>query len=47
MADQDPRHSERRKRQRGRNLALLAVLLAVIVLFYVMTMVQFSGGNAS
>ena len=46
MANRDPRNDERRKRQRSRNLALLAVLIGIIVLFYVMTVVQF-GGDAS
>lgn len=30
------------KRRRGRNLALLAVLLAVVVLFYLMAIVKMS-----
>jgi len=44
MAGRSPQDIERRQRQRSRNLALLAVLLGVIVLFYVMTIVQFGGG---
>lgn len=47
MPGRDPRNSERRRRQRSRNLALLAVLIGLIVLFYVMTLVQFGGGNGS
>jgi|GEM_PF-5591082 len=46
MANRDPADVERRKRQRSRNLALLAVLIGVIVLFYLMTIVQFGGGEA-
>jgi predicted nucleic acid-binding Zn ribbon protein len=45
MAEQNPQEIERRRRQRSRNLALLAVLLGVFVLFYVMTIVQFGGGS--
>ncbi|MCB9931016.1 MAG: hypothetical protein H6844_16560 [Alphaproteobacteria bacterium] len=41
----DPNQAERRRRLRSRNLALLAVLVAVFVLFYVMTVVQFGGGS--
>ena len=44
MADNTPQDIERRRRQRSRNLALLAVLVGVFVLFYVMTIVQFGGG---
>lgn len=40
-----PNDSERRRRLRSRNLALLAVLVAVFVLFYIMTVVQFGGGS--
>ncbi len=47
MAPVDPREAERRKRLRHRNWALLAVLVAVFVLFYLMTIAQFGveGGN--
>ncbi|MGE0745449.1 MAG: hypothetical protein AB7K86_09380 [Rhodospirillales bacterium] len=34
-----------RKRQRARNLALLAVLAALVVLFYGLTVVKFAGGG--
>ena len=44
MVERGPQDSERRQRQRSRNLALLAVLLGVFVLFFVMTIVQFGGG---
>ena len=47
MASRDPRDIERRRRQRSRNLALLAVLVGVFILFYVMTVVQFGGGMPS
>lgn len=47
MAGRNPQDDERRKRQRSRNLALLGVLIAIIVLFYVMTVVQFSGDTGS
>lgn len=33
------------KRLRRRNLALLAVLVGLVVLFYVMTMVRMGGGS--
>ncbi|MEE9249954.1 MAG: hypothetical protein V3U93_02360 [Alphaproteobacteria bacterium] len=33
----------REQRRRGRNLALLAVLLGLVVLFYVVTLVKFGG----
>ena len=36
--------SDRHRRQRGKNLAMLAVLFALVVLFYVVTMVRM-GGN--
>ncbi|MEW9616297.1 hypothetical protein AB3G45_21005 [Shinella sp. S4-D37] len=35
-----------RKARRGRNIALGAVLLGLVVLFYVVTLVKFSGGMA-
>lgn len=34
---------ERRRRVRGRNYAMLAALLALVVLFYVITIVRMSG----
>jgi hypothetical protein len=36
--------SERERRMRGRNRALLAVLLALVALFYVVTIVRIGGG---
>ena len=36
--------NERERRMRGRNRALLAVLLALVALFYVITLVLISGG---
>ncbi|WP_448203333.1 hypothetical protein [Azospirillum sp. sgz302134] len=35
--------TERRRRLRGRNYAVLAALLALVVLFYVVTLVRMSG----
>ena len=35
-----------KKARRGRNIALGAVLLGLVVLFYVVTLVKFSGGMA-
>jgi len=35
---------ERERRMRARNRALLAVLLGLVVLFYVMAIVRMSGG---
>jgi hypothetical protein len=35
---------ERERRMRGRNRALLAVLLALVALFYVVTIVRIGGG---
>ena len=40
MNSRDP--SEARRRQRGKNIALLAVLLGLVVLFYVLTLVRMS-----
>jgi len=37
--------SEHRKRLRARNLALLAVLGGLAVLFYLITIVRFGGGS--
>lgn len=36
--------NERERRIRARNRALLAVLLGLVVLFYVMSIVRMSGG---
>lgn len=36
---------ERRKRLRGRNLAVLAALLALVALFYGITIVRMSTGH--
>jgi hypothetical protein len=35
-----------RKSRRGRNLALAVVLVALVALFYVITLVKFAGGMA-
>jgi hypothetical protein len=35
---------ERERRMRGRNRALLALLLALVALFYIVTIVRISGG---
>lgn len=45
MAD-DQDKNVRRRRIRSRNLALLAVLLGVIVLFYLITLVRLGGGGS-
>jgi predicted anti-sigma-YlaC factor YlaD len=37
--------SKRHRQQRGKNYALLAVLLAIIVLFYVLTLVRMGGAH--
>ena len=37
--------AELRRRQRGRNIALLVVLLAVVALFYAISIVKLSGGS--
>jgi hypothetical protein len=34
---------EQRRRQRSRNIALAAVLLGLVVMFYVITMVRIAG----
>jgi len=36
--------SEQHKRRRGRNLALAAVLFAIVILFFIITLVKMSGG---
>ena len=36
--------NERERRMRGRNRALLAVLLGLVALFYAITIVRISGG---
>ena len=35
-----------KKSRRGRNIALGVVLLGLVVLFYIVTLVKFSGGMA-
>ncbi|MGB3812282.1 MAG: hypothetical protein WA950_03565 [Shinella sp.] len=35
-----------KKSRRGRNVALGVVLLALVVLFYIITLVKFTGGMA-
>ena len=45
MAPADPRNDDALKRkQRARNIALLVVLLALVVLFYAMTIAKLSKG---
>ena len=42
----DDRNAEQfRKKRRNRNLALLAVLVALVVLFYVLAIVRMGGGS--
>ena len=41
--DEDER--ERKRRQRTKNLAMLAVLAGVAILFYLIAMVKFGGGQ--
>jgi hypothetical protein len=36
-------HSEQHRRKRGKNIALLAVLLGMVALFYVITVVRMGG----
>jgi hypothetical protein len=45
MADDDrrPGDSDMHRRQRGKNLFMLVVLLAVVVLFFILTMVRMGG----
>ena len=44
MRADDGTMDERRRRIRARNRALLAVLLALVALFYVISIVRMSGG---
>ena len=47
MADDDDKRllaSEVHKRQRSKNLAMLAVLVGLVVLFYVVALVRMGGG---
>ncbi len=37
-------HSERHRRQRGKNIALLVVLLALVGMFYMITVARMGGG---
>ncbi len=37
--------TERHKRRRGRNLALAGALLALVVLFFLVTLVKLSGAS--
>ncbi len=43
MTVMDDAERERRKRLRGRNYAVLAALVALVVLFYVITIVRMGG----
>ncbi len=47
MAKGDSQDLERQRRLRRRNWAMLAVLAALFVLFYLMTVVQFGTGSAA
>ena len=44
MTGDDQRNDEAARRLRRRNLALLAVLMGLVFLFYVMTIVRMGGG---
>ncbi len=46
MAGPESSNQDRNKRLRHRNLALLAVLVGLIVVFYLMTIVQFGSHSA-
>jgi hypothetical protein len=43
MAHTMRQHSEQHRRKRGKNIALLAVLLGMVALFYVITLVRMGG----
>ncbi len=43
MTEDRERGAERRKRQRGKNLALLAVLAGFVVLVYIVSLVRMGG----
>ena len=43
MTIMDESYEERRKRLRGRNYAVLAVLIGLVVMFYVITLVRMGG----
>ncbi len=49
MADQrkrpDPGDTRRHRQQRGKNLAVLAVLVAMVVLFYLLSIVRIGGAG--
>jgi hypothetical protein len=45
LAEQRLKASEVHRRLRGRNFAIFAVLLALVILFYVMTIVRMGGGT--
>ncbi len=45
MPTQDEGHQEAGRRQRGRNLAILAVLLGFVVLIYLITLVRMGGAE--
>jgi hypothetical protein len=45
MTVMDDSELERRKRLRGRNYAVLAALIALAVLFYVITVVRMGGAH--
>lgn len=43
MAAVMKQHSDQHRRQRGKNIALVAVLLGLVGLFYVITIVRMGG----
>ncbi|MCW2236483.1 hypothetical protein [Azospirillum canadense] len=45
MTVMDDSELERRRRLRGRNYAVLAALIALVVLFYIITVVRMSGAH--
>ena len=45
--DRRPGDSDMHRRQRGKNLFMLAVLLALVLLFFILSMVRMGGGGAS
>lgn len=44
MSDKEPVSAERKRRQKGRNLALFLSLLAFVVLVYAITMIKMKMG---
>ena len=46
MTPENDHEAERRRIQKGRNIALGLVLLGFVVLFYALTFARMGGGNA-